>query len=194
MTKKLNNKKPKNIDEVLPDISPVTKDDEIPGCKKVMVLDTPEGLRELVKTITEEEIKKIRPEDLREIYDKAKDAYPDSVKKISRKERDNLYAIQEQIFGELDPKIKSSLENIGETLVKAPETRKKKIKYNIPGNGAVIVKEFKGKNLEIKIIEGGFKYEGKTYKSLSKLAQEISGYAVSGPVFFGLRKPKEKIS
>ena len=167
-TKTITLKKPKNIDKVKPDLSPAKKDDEIPGYKKVMILDTQEGLRELVKTITEEEIKKIRPEDLRSIYDKAKSAYPDSVKKISRKERDNLYSIQERLFGKLDPKLVASLENIGETLVKAPETRKKKINYNIPGNGAVIIKEFKGNNLEIKIIEGGFEYEGKKYKDVNE--------------------------
>jgi hypothetical protein len=162
--------------------------------KKVMGFDTPEELRKLIQTITEDELKKISKEDLQQIYDKAKEAYPDSVKKMSRKERDNLYALQEQLFGKLDHKVKSSLENIGETLVHAPETRKKKIRYNIPGNGAVIMKEFKGKKLEIKIVENGFEYESKFYKSLSVLAKEISGYAISGPIFFGLRKPKEKIA
>ena len=36
--------------------------------------------------------------------------------------------------------------------------------------------------------------EGRQYSSLSKLAKEISGYAVSGPIFFGLRKPKVKLA
>ena len=154
-----------------------------------------EEFRNLIKKITQDELKKFCKEDLQHIYDKAKDAYPPaSMKKLSRHERDNLYFIQEQLFGKLDTKLVSSLENIGETLVKNPDSRKKAIKYNLPGSGAVIVKQWKGKKLEVKIVDGGFEYKGKPYKSLSRLAKEISGYAVSGPVFFGLRKPKEKVA
>jgi hypothetical protein len=149
--------------------------------------------RELIKKVTQEELKKLSKEELKKIYERAKEAYPSTMKKISRPERENLYFIQEQLFGKLDPKLISSLENIGETLVKNPASRKKSIKYNLPGSGAVIVKQWKGKKLEIKIIDSGFEYQGKKYKSLSNLAKDISGYVVSGPVFFELRKPKEKI-
>ncbi len=192
MPKKATNKKTKTVDNIIPNLSPKT-DDTIPGYKKLMVLDTPEAFRNLIKKITQEELKKFRKEDLQHMYDKAKEAYPASMKKLSRHERDNLYFIQEQLFGKLDPKLVSSLENIGETLVKSPDSRKKAIKYNLPGSGAVIVKQWKGKKLEVKIIDGGFEYKGKPYNSLSRLAKEISGYTVSGPVFFGLRKAKESL-
>jgi hypothetical protein len=150
--------------------------------------------REFIKKITQEELNKLSKEDFENIYDKAKEAYPFSIKKISRSERENLYFIQEQLFGKLDSKLISSLENIGETIVNSPSSRKKAIKYNLPGSGAVIVKQWKGKKLEVKIIDGGFEYQGKQYKSLSNLAKDISGYAVSGPIFFGLRKPKEIVN
>ncbi len=158
---------------------------------------TPEDLekfRKFIKKITKEELKKLEKEQLKEFYDIAKEAYPDSMKKLSRRERDNLYVIQEELFGRLDPKIIASLENIGETLVKNPSARKKAIKYNLPESGAIIIKQWKGKKFEIKIVESGFAYKNKIYKSLSKLAKEISGYAVSGPIFFGLRKPQEKVA
>lgn len=158
---------------------------------------TPEDLekfRKLIKKITKEELKKLKKEQLKEFYDIAKEAYPESIKKLSRRERENLYVIQEELFGRLDPKIIASLENIGETLVKNPSARKKGIKYNLPESGAIIIKHWKGKKLEIKIVEGGFEYRNKFYKSLSNLAKEISGYAVSGPIFFGLRKPQEKVA
>ena len=101
-----------------------------------------------------------------------------------------LFSLQEALFGGLDTKLKSSLENIGETLAKKPDKRKKAIDYSLPSTGAVIVKNWKNKKLEVKILKKGFEYEGRMYKSLSCLAREISGYAVSGPVFFGLRKAK----
>ncbi len=47
--------------------------------------------RELIKKITQEELKKLSREDFEHIYDKAKEAYPSSMKKISRPERENLY-------------------------------------------------------------------------------------------------------
>ena len=50
--------------------------------------------------------------------------------------------------------------------------------------GTIITKHFKGRVLEILVTEDGFKYEGRTYKSISGLAMEITGYPVSGYVFF----------
>ncbi len=131
---------------------------------------------------------------LSDLYDKAKETYNDPAKKMSRKERETLYHVQEMLFGKLDPKVALSLERIGETLVKNPKARKKAINYNLPNDGAVIVKQWKGKKLEVKILENGFEYNGDHYNSLSKLAKVISGYAVSGPIFFGFRKPNEKIA
>jgi hypothetical protein len=156
--------------------------------------DSLDEFRELIKRITQDELSKLEKADLKNMYERAKEAYPASMKKLSRKERENLYAMQEILFGNLDPKLISSLENIGETLVNNPDSRKKTIKYNLPGSGAIIVKQWKGKKLEIKIIDSGFEYQGKKYNSLSYLEKEISGYAVSGPIFFGLRKPKEKLT
>jgi len=132
---------------------------------------------------------------LQQLYDGAVDAYSEmGGPPMSRKERHNLYIIQEQLFGGLDNKLITSLENIGETLVKAPDKRKKAIGYNLPSSGTVITKIWKGKNLEVKILESGFEHEGEKYKSLSKLAKEIAGYAVSGPIFFGLRSKKLKVA
>jgi hypothetical protein len=36
--------------------------------------------------------------------------------------------------------------------------------------------------------DGQFDFEGRTYKSLSVIAREITGTRWSGPLFFGLRK------
>lgn len=151
------------------------------------------AFRKLIKTTAREELKKLDKEKLQKLYDKAKEAYPEKGKPLSRNERINLYTIQEKLFGGVDTKLVSSLENIGETLVKRPDKRKKAIDYNRPSDGAVIVKQWKGKKLEVKIVKSGFEYEGRVYKSLSRLAKEISGYAVSGPIFFGLRKAKAKV-
>jgi len=39
--------------------------------------------------------------------------------------------------------------------------------------------------------EGRFEYDGKSYRSLSAVARQITGTPWSGPLFFGLKKPAE---
>lgn len=54
----------------------------------------------------------------------------------------------------------------------------------LPPVGTIITKKFKGKVLEILVTEDGLSYEGRHYRSLSGLAMEITGYPISGFVFF----------
>jgi hypothetical protein len=60
----------------------------------------------------------------------------------------------------------------------------------LPAVGTVMTRTFKGKEISVKVLEGGFEYEGETYRSLSGLARHITGYMISGPVFFKLVEPK----
>jgi hypothetical protein len=41
------------------------------------------------------------------------------------------------------------------------------------------------------VLESGFSYRGQRYRSLSELAQLITGSHWSGPLFFGLKKRKK---
>lgn len=58
----------------------------------------------------------------------------------------------------------------------------------LPAVGAVITKTYHGQTLEVKVLENGFAYQGKTYKSISRVAMEIVKRPISGYVFFGLTK------
>ena len=58
----------------------------------------------------------------------------------------------------------------------------------LPVVGAVIKKTDHGQGIEVKVLENGFEYEGKTYKSISRVAMEIVKRPISGYVFFGLSK------
>ena len=58
----------------------------------------------------------------------------------------------------------------------------------LPAVGAVITKTYRGKSIEVKVLENGFEYQGKTYKSISRVAMEIVKRPISGYVFFGLSK------
>lgn len=54
--------------------------------------------------------------------------------------------------------------------------------------GTVITKTYHGQTIEVKVLETGFEYQGKTFKSISRVAMEIVKWPISGYVFFGLSK------
>ena len=67
--------------------------------------------------------------------------------------------------------------------------RKKKAvaKRATPAVGDTITKVYKGEKHAVRVTEDGFKYGRKTYRSLTAIAKQITGYkAVSGPRWFGL--------
>jgi DUF2924 family protein len=53
--------------------------------------------------------------------------------------------------------------------------------------GARLVRVWKGKTHEVTVIDRGYAYRGKKYRSLSIIAELITGVHWSGPRFFGLR-------
>ena len=55
-------------------------------------------------------------------------------------------------------------------------------------HGARLVREWRGRTHTVVVTENGFEYAGKTYSSLSKIAQTITGAHWSGPRFFGLKR------
>ncbi len=58
----------------------------------------------------------------------------------------------------------------------------------IPPVGSVISKTYRGQQIEVKVLESGFEYKGKVYKSISRVAMTITKHQISGYVFFGLIK------
>ena len=54
----------------------------------------------------------------------------------------------------------------------------------LPIPGSVITKVYKGKKLEVKVLEKGFEYKGKAYRSLSGIAKDITGNGWNGYLFF----------
>ncbi len=54
--------------------------------------------------------------------------------------------------------------------------------------GTRLVRSWGHTNHEVMVIENGFAYRGKAYRSLSEVAREITGARWSGPRFFGLKR------
>jgi len=57
--------------------------------------------------------------------------------------------------------------------------------------GTRIVREWKGEIHEVSVTPDGYEYRGEVYKSLSPIANRITGTRWSGPAFFGT-KPRER--
>lgn len=58
----------------------------------------------------------------------------------------------------------------------------------LPAPGSILTKTYHGQTIEVKVLENGFEYQGKTYKSISRVVMEIVKRPISGYVFFGLSK------
>ena len=59
-----------------------------------------------------------------------------------------------------------------------------------PPLGTVMTREHNGEEHRVIVTPQGFEYQGETYKSLTKIANMITGSNWSGPVFFGLKGGK----
>ena len=54
--------------------------------------------------------------------------------------------------------------------------------------GATLVRQWRGHTHTVLVREEGFEYEGQRYRSLTVIAERITGAHWSGPRFFGLGK------
>jgi hypothetical protein len=58
----------------------------------------------------------------------------------------------------------------------------------VPKTGATLVRQWRGHTHTVLVREEGFEYEGQRYRSLTVIAEQITGAHWSGPRFFGLGK------
>lgn len=92
------------------------------------------------------------------------------------------YKIQQKAYGGLSKTIKNKLERLA---FEEQKTSQPKFKLSA---GTKLVREWSGKQHIVVVLEEGFEYQQQKYKSLSKIASEITGAKWSGPLFFGLKK------
>jgi hypothetical protein len=95
------------------------------------------------------------------------------------------YKIQEDKYGGLSDETKFQLnKNIKENNKRITKLETKKtIKP-----GTELVKIYKNNEFRVTVINEGFEFNGLIYKSLTKIANIITGQKISGPRFFELNK------
>ena len=88
----------------------------------------------------------------------------------------------QQMIKELDP-INMTIFRSSRPLSKKHQTRDQRL----PIPGTIITKKYKNQLIEVKVLEKGFEYKGKHYKTLTSISEEITGSHWSGYEFFNLK-------
>jgi len=57
----------------------------------------------------------------------------------------------------------------------------------LPKAGTVLTREFQEKTVRVEVLDAGFRYDGKTWRSLSAIANAVSGTSWNGYLFFNLQ-------
>ena len=60
----------------------------------------------------------------------------------------------------------------------------------IPLPGTILVREYKGRKLQVRVVENGFEFQGEIFRSLSAVAKSITGTHCNGFLFFRLNRSK----
>ena len=60
----------------------------------------------------------------------------------------------------------------------------------LPLPGTMLTRQFKGCDIVVKVLNRGFEYDGRSFKSLSAIAQEVTGTKWNGFAFFALTESR----
>ncbi|WP_156680881.1 DUF2924 domain-containing protein [Sphingomonas profundi] len=94
------------------------------------------------------------------------------------------YHLQEQMHGGLPP----AAERMLDALARDPDAEPPELEIRLKP-GTRLVREWNGIVHTVLVTDDGLMFEDRRYRSLSHVAQAITGARWSGPRFFGLRRP-----
>jgi len=97
------------------------------------------------------------------------------------------YRIQELAYGGLRPETVARLEALGEKLDGGNIVLRRIRADDRPMAGTRLVREYQGVEHTVTVLQDGFEFEGRPYRSLSAIARAITGTRWNGWTFFGVR-------
>ena len=120
----------------------------------------------------------------RDLYDREPPAYNRQflIKRLA-------YRLQELAYGGLSAQAEVKLKALAE---EEEDRLRGKAPRRIarPIAGTRLVREWKGIEHHVTVLDNGFEYQGRKYTSLSAIARAITGTRWNGPLFFGMRRSK----
>jgi hypothetical protein len=90
--------------------------------------------------------------------------------------------LQERRYGALPALVGRELARLGQGGVAAEPVRQR-IQLT---PGTRLVREWNGRTISVEVVDAGFSYDDRTWRSLSEIARHVTGAHWSGPRFFGL--------
>ncbi len=110
-----------------------------------------------------------------------------------------VWKIQEQRFGGLSELAKRRLEELIAEIDLPLLEKQRTVSGALrgpkrPGDpvvGTTLVRNWKGQEVRVLVVENGYEWNGAVYRSLSGAAKRITGSHWNGRLFFGLTKRKE---
>jgi hypothetical protein len=105
------------------------------------------------------------------------------------------YRLQAEVLGDLDAETVRFLNRIdlapsGRAAIPLTQALAQRRRHLPPGT--VLTREWGGRHHRVMVLDVGFAWEGRSYKSLSEIAKAITGTKWNGPRFFALRD-KERV-
>jgi hypothetical protein len=96
------------------------------------------------------------------------------------------YRLQADAYGDLDPDVRRALKGVRRSAEPGADKSGSLAPARRIKPGSVLVREWGGHLHRVMAIDGGFVWDGETYRSLSHVARAITGVQWNGPRFFGL--------
>ena len=150
------------------------------------------------------EIMALKEKSLEELQEKYRELFKNEDIPSNNKKflwRKIAYKLQELEFGGLSETAKAKIAELikkydpvnnkilrpqvvfgGKNVVAIPHLRDKRL----PIPGTIIHKKYKGQDIYVKVLEKGFEYKDKYYRTLTAIAEELSGAHWNGYLFFNL--------
>jgi hypothetical protein len=103
------------------------------------------------------------------------------------------YRLQELAYGGLSQAARAKMEELlaqaGCDELGSPRVKKQIVRgrREMPITGTRLIREWNGQPHEVIAVQGGFAYRGRRYRSLTAVAELITGTHWNGPAFFGVR-------
>jgi hypothetical protein len=86
------------------------------------------------------------------------------------------------------PKTGATTPGAPQAVLRAPATRDR----CLPIPGTVLVRQYRGRAIEVQVLADGFEWEGQVFGSLSAVAKKVTGSHWNGRLFFGLKDGGKK--
>ena len=106
--------------------------------------------------------------------------------------RSIAWQLQATAHGDLAPAVTRQLDRLAGQLAKSGDLDIEREVGLKPGTK--LVRAWRGRTLQVLVLESGYLFEDRRYASLSHVAIAITGTRWSGPRFFGLKQRKRVVA